>query len=295
MENKKIIYALGFFDGVHLGHQALLKACRELAEQTGNAPGVLTFQGHPEQTLRGKAPALINTDRDKTGLLEGFSVPNVFSLPFDRALMNTHWSAFLAQLVEKDAGGFVCGSDFRFGAGGCGTAKKLEAFCKKRGLPCAIVPQQLLEGLRVSSTHIRALLEQGKMEEAGRFLGQPHILSGQVQEGKQLGRTLGFPTANIAYPAELVQLPRGVYVCKVFVDGDLYAGVTNIGTRPTVDGAEVNVETHLMNFAGDLYGKEITIAFYSFLRPEQKFSSLPELQEEIQKNITQTRNFFEKK
>ena len=291
---EKTIYALGFFDGVHLGHQALLRACRVLAEQHGCTAGAVTFTAHPDGLVSGESPALINTARDRTNLLCSFGAESVLELPFDRALMTTHWSSFLQQLVEADAAGFVCGDDFRFGAGGLGTAKKLAAFCKKRGLPYAVVPQQELEGIRISSTHIRALLEQGDVAQASRFLGHPHILAGTVQTGKQLGRTIGIPTANLAYPSELAELKRGVYACKAYADGNTYLAVTNIGTRPTVDGQDVNIEAHLLDFDGDLYGKSIILAFYVFLRPEKKFDSLAQLQAEIQENARQTRKFFEK-
>lgn len=292
--NEQTIYALGFFDGVHLGHQALLKACRELADLHGCKAGAVTFASHPQAVLSGDAPPLINTNGDKTDLLCFYGMDTVLELPFDKTTQTTHWSSFLQQLMAGGAAGFVCGSDFRFGAGGLGTAKKLTAFCQKRKLPCEIVPQQELEGIRVSSTHIRALLEQGDMAGAIRFLGHPHILTGTVEKGKQIGRTIGFPTANISYPAGLVALKKGVYACKVWADGKAYDAVTNIGTRPTVNGKSVNGEAFLLDFHGDLYGKTVKIAFYQFLRPEEKFSTLEELQREIQKNALQTRKFFEK-
>lgn len=292
--NEQTIYALGFFDGVHLGHRALLKACRELADLQGCKAGAVTFASHPQAVLSGDAPPLINTNGDKTDLLCFYGMDAVLELPFDKTIQTTHWSTFLQQLIAGGAAGFVCGSDFRFGAGGLGTAKKLAAFCQKRKLPCEIVPQQELEGIRVSSTHIRALLEQGDMAGAARFLGHPHILTGTVEKGKQIGRTIGFPTANISYPAGLVELKKGVYACKVWADGKAYDAVTNIGTRPTVSGKGVNAETFLLDFHGELYGKTIKIAFYQFLRPEEKFSTLEELQREIQKNALQTRKFFEK-
>lgn len=292
--NEQTIYALGFFDGVHLGHQALLKSCRELADRHGCNAGAVTFASHPQTVLSGNVPSLINTKEDKADLLCLYGMDSVLELPFDKTIQTTHWSVFLQQLMAGGAAGFVCGSDFRFGAGGLGTAKKLAAFCQKHKLPHEIVPQQELRGIRVSSTHIRTLLELGDMEEAARFLGHPHILTGTVEKGKQIGRAIGFPTANISYPSDLVQLKKGVYACKVWADGKAYDAVTNIGTRPTVNGKGVNAEAFLLDFQGDLYGKTIKIAFYQFLRPEEKFSSLEELQKEIQKNALQTRKFFEK-
>ena len=292
----KIIYALGFFDGVHLGHQALLKACRELADQLGCKAGVVTFTSHPDTLVSGKTPMLINSSEDRKQMLtQKFHVDTVVEIPFNQTVMNTHWSRFLEALVQMNGAGFVCGSDFRFGSGGVGTAKKLNAFCNKGGLACAVVPEQVLDGVTVSSTYIRTLLEKGELVQANRFLGHPHILSGEVISGRKLGRTLGIPTANLALPEGLVKLPHGVYACKAMVEGQKYLAVTNIGNRPTVGGHRVTVEPWLLDFEGDLYGKTITLEFYDFLCPEKKFESLEALKAEIEKNALQTRNFFEKK
>ena len=286
---EKTVYALGFFDGVHLGHQALLREAVRLAAEAGAAPGVVTFSTHPDGLVSGSAPKLLNTREERNGLLRAAGIESIFELPFDEKVKNTHWSDFLRQLVEMDAAGFVCGDDFRFGAGGLGTPKKLEAFCKKQGIPYAIVPQQTLDGVRVSSTHIRHLLENGEMEQACRFLGHPHILTGEVVEGRQLGRTLGIPTANVLLPEGLAVPKLGVYACKTVVDGKVYSAVTNIGSRPTVGGHQVRAESWLLDFEGDLYGKPMTLAFLKFLRPEKKFESLEELKAQILQDAQQVR------
>ena len=288
----KTIYALGLFDGVHLGHQALLTACRELAQAHACQAGVVTFTSHPDALVLGSAPALINTQGDRKALLQLYGICNIVELPFDKALMTTHWSAFLTQLVEYDAAGFVCGSDFRFGAGGSGTSKKVEAFCNSRSLPCQIVPQQYLDGVRISSTHIRSLLENGQVEQANRFLGHPHVLTGCVAPGQKLGRTMGTPTANLSVPAGQLCLKHGVYACKAFVEGQVYLAVTNVGMRPTVAGDHVTVESWLLDFEGDLYGKTLTLEFHKFLRPEVKFDSLEGLKEQIQTDAQQTRQLL---
>ena len=288
---QKIIYALGFFDGVHLGHQALLKAAVELAADTGAIPGAVTFSSHPDSLVLGQSPKLLNTGEDRNALLGAFGIQSILELPFDENVKNTHWSSFLSQLVDAGAAGFVCGDDFRFGAGGLGTPKKLEAFCKKRGLPYAIVPQQTLDGVRVSSTHIRQLLEQGEMEQANRFLGHPHILTGEVVEGRKLGRTIGIPTANVELPAQLAVPKLGVYAGLAVVDGKQYRAVTNIGFRPTVGGHQVRAESWLLDFAGDLYGKRITLIFMNFLREEKKFNSLEQLKEQILQDAQRVREW----
>ncbi len=290
----KTIYALGFFDGVHLGHRALIDACIELAQRTGCIPGVVTFAGHPEALTLGKAPALLNTAKDRDALLHSLGIQKIVTLPFDRELMETDWQKFFFLLLKMDAGGLVCGEDFRFGHRGQGTAQMLELACKAAGLPCVTVPEQTLNGIRISSTHIRSLLESGDVENANRFLGHRHILSGTVISGRQLGRTMGIPTANLAVPQELLLPKFGVYACLAHTEFGDFPAVTNIGTRPTVGGHHVTVEPWLLDFDGDLYGRELSLEFFSFLRPEEKFENLTALQTEIQKNAAETRKIFEK-
>lgn len=294
MQTERTIYALGFFDGVHIGHQALLAACRDLAAANHCKAGVVTFAVHPDSLVSGNAPTLINTIEDRTGLLKAYGMDVVVALPFDKELMHTHWSSFLTALVADGAAGFVCGSDFRFGAGGSGTAKKLSAFCEKRQLLYAIVPQQELDSIRVSSTYIRGLLASGDVENASRFLGHPHVFTGEVVTGKGLGRTIGVPTANLQIPADILLPKNGVYACIAHVNGKNYPAVTNIGNRPTVDGDHITVEPWLLDFEGDLYGQKLTLVFYRYLRPEKKFDSLEDLKAEIQKNAAETRKIFEK-
>lgn len=294
---EKMIIALGFFDGVHLGHQALLKACRELADQMGCQAAAVTFTSHPDTLVSGKAPALLNTPADRHRLLtEQFHMDTVISLPFDKAMMTMPWQSFFRLLLTKySAAGLICGHDFRFGNRGEGNALLLTDACQDAGIPCVVVPEQKLDGVTVSSTYIRALIEDGDMEQAARFLGHPHVFSGMVVPGKHLGRTLGIPTANLILPRDLLCPRRGVYACKAAVEGETYLAVTNVGTRPTVNGGNITVEPWILDFAGDLYGKEITLEFHKFLRPEKKFDSLAALRDEIEKNAAQTREFFEKK
>ena len=295
MKNEKTIYALGFFDGVHLGHQALLAACRSLAEQTGAKPGVVTFAGHPDTILSGNTPPFLNTMEDRERLLRQYGMETVQVLPFDENLMRMPWQEFF-RLLREDyaAAGLVCGWDFRFGYRGEGTAEKLKAACEASGIPCAVVPQQTVDGIRVSSTHIRALIENGEMEAAVKFLGHPHILTGVVQKGATLGRKMGTPTANLVISGGQIVPKFGVYACRISTDQGEFLAVTNVGTRPTVAGEGITVEPWILDFQGDLYEKKVTLSFYAFLRPEKKFPSLSELQAEIQKNALQTREFFNK-
>lgn len=291
----KTIYALGFFDGVHVGHQALLKACRSMADTTGCKAGVLTFIGHPDTLVLGTTPPLINTPADRKNLLRQFHMDSVLELPFDRAMMEMPWQDFFRMLTDKyHAAGIVCGHDFRFGFHGEGSAQTLIRCCREIRIPCQVIPEQKMDGITLSSTYIRSQLECGDMETAVKFLGHPHLLTGTVISGRKIGRTLGIPTANLALPEGIVQLKFGVYACKVEIAGREYCAVTNVGTRPTVDGHRITVEPWILDFDGDLYGQEITLRFYRFLRPEQKFPGLPQLKAEIEKNAEQVRKYFGK-
>lgn len=290
----KTIYALGFFDGVHLGHQALLRACRRLAQERGYQAGVVTFAGHPDTLVQGITPGLINTEQDRERLLrETFAMEPVVTLPFDEEMRQLEWEAFLTRLErEQGAAGFVCGEDFRFGFRGAGNARLLEDYCREKGMPCAVVPEQRIEGVRVSSTYIRRQLESGDMETAVRFLGHPHILTGTVVHGHALGRQLGIPTANLQLPRNLAVPKFGVYACTCRVGAKRWLAVTNVGTRPTVHGEGVTVEPWILDYEGDLYGQEITLEFHFFLREERKFSDLEELKAEIRRNAQQTRDYL---
>ena len=290
----KRVFALGFFDGVHLGHQALLTACREMADQVGAVPAVVTFGNHPDALVFGKEPALINSWQDRMRLFEYYGIQSVEILPFDRKMMTMPWQDFFTLLTRKlGAKGIVCGNDFCFGYKGEGTPEKLRSACASLGIPCRVVPEQTVHGIRISSTHIRKLLEQGDMEEAVAFLGHPHVLTGLVKHGRGLGRTIGIPTANLELSKDLAVPRFGVYACRSLVLGKWYPAVTNVGVRPTVSGDGITVEPWILNFEGDLYGSQITLEFYKFLRPEQKFPDLQALQQEIRRNAEQTLSYME--
>ena len=278
--NKKI-YALGFFDGVHLGHQALLEACRRMAAEKGCQTAAITFEKHPKALFLPTPPALINSIEDRKALLRSCGMEAIRVLPVTRESMAQPWQDFLEGLCADGAAGFVCGDDFRFGHKGEGNAEKLQAFCEEKNLPCVIVPEQTMDGIRISSTHIRQLIEHGEMETVAKFLGHPHILGGNVVHGRHLGRTIGVPTANVLIPDGVAVPKLGVYACTCVIDEKNYVAVTNIGSRPTVDGHQVRAEAWILDFAGDLYGRQLTLQFHKFRRSEQKFGSLEELKAQI--------------
>ena len=286
---KKYIYALGFFDGVHLGHQQLLKECCRLAKEYDCSTAAITFDRHPKSLFTDKPTVLISTIPDRKLLLQRYGIESVRVLPVIIEIMNLPWQEFIQILLDDGAAGFVCGDDFRFGCRGEGNGEKLLAFCQERGLPCVMVPEQTVGSIRISSTYIRRQIETGDMATAVKFLGHPYTLTGTVVHGQKLGRTLGIPTANLHLPAGLGIPKFGVYACRILIEGTYYPAVTNIGTRPTVEGQGITVEPWILDYSGDLYGREITIEFFKFLRPEQKFPSLEALQSEIYRNAEETR------
>ena len=283
------VIALGFFDGVHLGHGDLLRRTAELARERDWRALALTFDRSP-----GKDGRLLTSVDDRVRLMRTlYGIRDVAVLPFTEEFMGQSWDAFLESLVrDYEAAWLVCGWDYRFGHLGQGTPALLDAWCKSRGLGCDVLPARGIDGITVSSTRIKALVEAGDVETAALFYGHPHTLSGIVQPGKHLGHKLGFPTANLLPPPELVLPKDGVYAVRGTADGKSWNGVCNVGTNPTVDGKHRTVETWLSGFAGELYGKRLTVDFYCRLRDEQRFESLEALKEAILRNQIQAEAYF---
>ena len=296
MEQKQIL-ALGFFDGVHLGHGALLTACRALADELGCDAGAVTFDTHPGALVSGDAPGLINTAQDRRRVMtEQYHMDRVICLPFDEEMRAMPWQEFFRMLREEyGAVGLVCGHDFRFGYRGEGNAALLEDACRVHDMACRVIPEQKLEGITVSSTYIRGLIESGEVEAAARFLGHPHFLTGEVVTGRNLGHKLGFPTANLLLPEGVVCPRHGVYACRVWVGQERYMAVANVGRRPTVNGHRLTIEPWILDFQGDLYGREIRLEFCRFIRPEEKFGSLEALRRQVLADGEMTRKIFENK
>ena len=296
MQNKKRVIALGFFDGVHLGHGALLRRTAEVANRFGATPAAVTFDYHPKTFVGNKVVSLINTPEDRAWLMRsGYGIEDVIILPFDRAMMEMPWDVFVKEGLVGRYGAVhvVAGHDYHFGYKGEGNPEKLKKLCGELGIGCDIIEKVEMDGITISSTYIRRLLEEGNVEEASRFLGHPHVLSGRVVQGKQVGRTIGIPTANLVVPERVLVPAYGVYAAKVVTEGGSYLAVTNIGIRPTVDdGRGVTVEPWILDFDGDLYDQTIRVEFYKKIRGEKKFASLEELRREILRNAEQTRAFF---
>lgn len=289
------VIALGFFDGVHLGHGRLLTRTAQRARQLQCTAAAMTFDRYPGSTISGARTGLISSLEDRKALMqELYAIEEVLCPSFDHAFMHMPWQTFVEDYLHGTlhARHVVCGYDYRFGSGGEGTPERLKALCSRLGMGCDCMEKLELDGVTVSSTHIRELLTQGQTEQAARFLGHPHRLSGQVVPGQQLGRRLGIPTANLEPPAGVLLPQSGVYAVRAYVDGAACIGVCNIGTRPTVHGGGVTVETWLDGFTGDLYGHRLRLDFYRRLRPERRFASLEDMKQEILRNRQQARAYF---
>lgn len=292
----KTVIALGFFDGVHLGHQALMARAVERGREHCLEPAVFTFDRSPREFVTGKPVPLLTSPEERRRLVEeSFPIRRVIVAKFDRAMMTMPWMDFLRVLAGRyNAGWLVAGHDFRFGHKNAGNADLLREKAAELGLDCDVIPAVRLEGVTVSSTHIRALLEQGEAEAARRFLGRPFAISGPVRHGKRLGSSrLGAPTVNLVPDPRQLTPAFGVYVARVTVDGVSFPAVTNVGVRPTVDtDGGVTVESHLLTPAGDLYGAVCRVEFLKMLRPERRFESLEALGAQIAADAAAARAYF---
>ena len=296
MEQHKRVIALGFFDGVHKGHGALLRRAAEIADTMGIIPAAFTFDAHPTQVILGQSSPLLTTPTERADLMRRlYGIRDVIVARFDNEMMHLNWQDFVTELLVKDHGAvhLVVGHDYRFGYRGEGTPEKLKELCVQLGIGCDIIPPVEVDGIRISSSYIRTLVAQGEVERAMDFLGHPHTLTDQVRHGKKIGTRLGFPTMNLQIPAGNVIPAFGVYATRVWVDDKAYIAATNVGVRPTVgDDRPVTVEGSLLDFSGDLYGKTVRMEFYRRIRPEQKFDSLDALRTQIAQDTQQVCAYF---
>lgn len=282
---KERVIALGFFDGVHIGHGALLKKTVEVASRLGCAASVLTYSRHPSEVL-GKVPIkLINTtDERRAFMSQLYGIDDVIVREFTKEYSHLSCEDFFDEIIisELNSRHVVAGYDFRFGAGGEGDAARLAKLCEKNGIGCDIIDEVKLDGVTVSSSGIRGLIAEGNVEEASRLLGHYHCIISEVVHGEKLGAQIGFPTINQIIP-ENVQPPEyGVYLSRVAVENRVFFGVTNVGVRPTVaKSGPVRAETNIFDFEGDLYGKTVKTEFLKFMRRERRFGSIEELREQI--------------
>ena len=288
--------AIGFFDGLHIGHAALLRKTIERSAELGNTPAVLSFDVHPDTLVFNKEVPLISDCAGREEIIKRcFGIESVIFIHFNKHVMHMPWQEFADSIInELNAQWVVVGHDFTFGDRGEGTAEKLKAYCEEKGIGCDIIPAVMLDGRVVSSTYIRTLIESGDMEEAARYLGHQHCLSDTVHSGYHIGTSLNAPTINMYFPDNVIVPKYGVYATKVVLpDGIEYPAVTNVGVRPTFENdGRVSVESHILNYSGNLYGTPVRVDFYTFLRDEKKFADFSELSEQIRLDGKRALEYF---
>jgi riboflavin kinase/FMN adenylyltransferase len=297
LSTPKRVIALGFFDGVHKGHGALLRTVAQVADRLGAKPCAFTFDRSPTAAITGQAVPLLSSVEDRVWLMRRYyGIEEVIVAPFD-GMQKMDWQDFVSEYLQKELGAVhvVAGHDFHFGYMGKGNPQRLQEKCRELGMGCDIIQKVEQDGITISSTYIRTLIAQGEVERADQFLGHPHTLTNRVAHGKKIGTTtLGFPTVNLLIPQGVIVPAFGVYATRVWFDGQCRCAVTNVGVRPTVEDNDghVTVEGFILDFDGDLYGHEIRMEFYKYLRPEQCFPSMDALAAEIRRNAQQTRDYF---
>lgn len=286
MINTACAVALGFFDGVHIAHQKIIQTAVDYAKQNNLTPVALTFDKSPLEILHPGTARYLTQNGEKMRLISSLGAETEF-LKTDKSLLDMSAEDFILEILIKkyNVKYAVCGYNYRFGKGGMGDVALLKSYGEKYGFKIQSIPAVMSGGESVSSSRIRKLLKEGSVTGANRLLGRSFCIFGKVQEGKHLGRTLGFPTANVFLDNSCAQLKKGVYKTQVCVDNNVYKAITNAGINPTVGGENLRSETYIPKFEGNLYGKEIKIEFIDFLRPEIKFQSIDELKNQIQKDL----------
>ena len=289
------VVTIGVFDGVHLGHQAIMSQVRFAAQELGVRSVAVTFDRNPQELVHPSHPVpYICTLRQKLALIEQQGIDAALVLPLERKLLDMPAEQFVTEILHGKlcAVKLVVGANFRFGKGRAGSAQLLKKMGKELGFEVTAVPQVMADGRTVSSTAIRRLIMEGKIEFANWMLGRPFSLEGTVVAGEEIGRTLGYPTANIQ-PAERQIVPgKGVYAVATSLEGRRWAGVANIGIRPTVGGQKSSIEVYILDFSGKIYGRELEVDFLHRLRDEVKFPDAEALKAQIASDVQQAKQMI---
>lgn len=284
--------AVGNFDGLHVGHRKILDRLCALAGERGGRSLVLTFEPHPERALGRRTVRMIDTPEQRIARLRGTCVDAVVVTPFDASFSRLDGPAFVDGILRGKLGArdIVVGRGFRFGRNRTGNTARLGRLGRRLRIVVHVVPPAVRDGRPVSSTAVRSLLERGRVEEAARLLGRPYEIVGRVVRGRARGRRLGFPTANLTTPSEI--LPEGVFISETVRGGKVFPSVTSIGTNPTFGRQPLSVETLLIDFRGSLYGEEIAVRLLRKLRRTRAFASPAALAARIAQDLEEARAWF---
>lgn len=290
----KTSVTLGKFDGVHLGHRMLMENV-VTAKQNGCTPTVFTFDTFPAQFLRREPVASILIEEEKEKLLEELGIERYVLFPFNEDTASMEPEEFVEEILVKTmkVKELYVGADFRFGKGRKGNPAMLEKLSEKYNFQFKAVDKRMYHGAEVSSSRIRDCIVNGEMEDASAMLGIPYQITGEIVHGRSLGHKIGVPTINQKIPEGKILPKLGVYCARVTVDGKVYEGIANVGSKPTVQAEKIyGVETHLLNCNENLYGKTAKTELLTFLRPEQKFATVEELRVQLESDIMTGRTFF---
>ena len=296
--NQSMSGTIGNFDGLHLGHQAILNQVKDKARESSSASLVFFTEPHASEYFAAKdknssAPPRICPWREKVKLLKNFGIDFAFFLQFNKSLKTMTPQSFLDDvLAQLNLKHLIIGDDFRFGAERAGDFQLLKDWGKSNGTEVIANKTVTRDGLRISSTRIREALLQSKFELAAQLLGRPYTFSGKVVYGKQLGRTIGVPTANLWIPKQRLPI-AGVYAVKCSLAGESFNGIANMGIRPTVDGSKPVLEIHIFDFSESIYGQRLTVEFKNKLRDEKKFDNIDLLKEQILQDISHAKEILE--
>ena len=280
------VVALGTFDGVHLGHQAVIRAAVDAAKELHKRAVIYTFRMPPRNLLGKERASLLTPPSEKAALIEALGADIYYEEPLTPSFLSLSPTDFIREVLLKKLGAcyVVAGYNYHFGKGGKGDVSLLTEEGKRLGFTAVSVPEVTKDGKAVSSTAIREALEKGNAEEAALLLGRKYRVTGTVEHGRQIGRTLGFPTLNLSLPKGAPTIRRGVYEGEVLLRSKRYKAMINVGTRPTFRLHALTLEAHLLGFSEDAYGEEIAVYFHSFLRPETAFASPGLLTEQMKKD-----------
>ena len=295
-QNPYLSICLGFFDGVHQGHKVVLKNTVNLARQNGLSSAVVTFKEHPLCYLQNRTPQYILSLEDRLSLIEQQGIDCAYVLDFDENIADALAYDYLKDfLVKYFSPKFITtGFNHYFGANKQGDANFLRAYQKDFGYKFFEIPPITFNNTLISSSKIRQLIQDGNTENIPNLLGSYFYIKGRVITGDRIGRTLSYPTANIHYPENIIKLQKGVYAVLVEIDEKKYKGMANFGRRPTVNGKNLLLETHIFDFNENIYDKDIKVYFCKKIRNETKFCSLPELKSQLVKDEIAVREYFSK-
>ena len=277
------VVTIGNFDGVHKGHQVLIEKTATYAKARGIKSAVFTFLNHPINYFVPEKVKNIFDEKEKERLIESFGIDYLIDIPFDKTMTQISAEQFVVKILKDKihAKKIVVGHDFTFARNKEGTVDVLREMGHEYDIEVEVVQPIKINGIRVSSTFIRELISEGRVDEIPQYLGTPYVIEGEIIHGKANGRKMGYPTANISLKDQIINPKNGIYASRVVIDCKKYFGATNVGMNPTVNGKYLSIETNILDFNEDIYGKRVRIEFLEKIRDEKKFESLDELRKQL--------------